>query len=64
MHKFGQVEKHLEHKNHNEKIMLERLEDEEERKEANGMELKIDEKPKKSEMRWKNKFIHIWKLSE
>ena len=46
MHKFGQVEKHLEQKNHNEKIMLERLEIEEERKEeGGGEELKLDEKP-------------------
>ena len=30
MHKFGQVEKHLERNNHNEKIMLDRMEAEEE----------------------------------
>ena len=48
MHKFGQVEKHLERKNHNEQIMLDRMEAEEEHKtEGGGPELKLDDnKPK------------------
>lgn len=50
--------------NYNEQIMLDRMEDDEEKKEAIGPEIKIGEKPKKNESRWKNKFIHIWKLSE
>jgi len=32
MHKFGQVEKHLERQNHNEEKLVERLEEEEEKK--------------------------------
>lgn len=67
MHKFGRVEKQLKTQNYNEKIMLERLEEEEENKTEGGEtgeELKIDEKKPIAESRWKNKFIHIWKLSE
>ena len=59
MHKFGQVNKHLEKTNHNEKILVERLEAEEEKKlNADKQEIKIgDDKTGKSDMRWKNKFI-------
>lgn len=39
MHKFGQVEKHLEHQNHNEEKLVERLEEEEEKKQAQGAEV-------------------------
>ena len=59
MHKFGQVNKHLEQNNHNEKLLVERLEAEEEQKlNADKQEIKIgDDSVKKSDMRWKNKFI-------
>ena len=48
MHKFGQVEKHLEKNNYNEKVMLERLEAEEEKKGEDGPELKLDDPKSKS----------------
>jgi len=46
--------------------MVERLEAEEEQKlNADKQEIKIgDDAVKKSDMRWKNKFIQVWKLSE
>lgn len=47
--------------------MLKKLEEEEELKTEgghDGEELKIEEKKPKTQSRWKNKFIHIWKLSE
>ena len=47
--------------------MVERLEEEEEKKQAQGAEeIKIEEEQKVAEAdsRWKNKFITIWKLNE
>ena len=47
--------------------MMERLEQEDELKDGEtvGEELKLQDKRSKVETsRWKNKFIHIWKLSE
>ena len=48
--------------------MVERLEQEEEKKAAvNAEEIKIDEpvaQNERSEQRWKNKFIKIWQLDE
>ena len=47
--------------------MVERLEEEEEKKQAQGAEeIKIEEEQKVAETdsRWKNKFITIWKLNE
>lgn len=68
MHKFGQLEKHIQHQNNNEERLVERLEQEEEKKAAaNTEEIKIDEvnpAPEQNNTRWKNKFIKIWKLNE
>jgi hypothetical protein len=67
MHKFGRVEQQLKSQNYNEEIMLKKLEEEEELKTEgghDGEELKIEDKKPKTQSRWKNKFIHIWKLSE
>ena len=47
--------------------LVERLEEEEEKKQAeNTEEIKIEEENKQAETdsRWKNKFITIWKLNE
>lgn len=65
MHKFGQVEKHLEHQNHNEEKLVERLEEEEEKKQG-AEEIKVDDDSRviETDSRWKNKFITIWKLTE
>jgi hypothetical protein len=46
MHKFGQVEKQLKTQNYNEKVMFERMEQEDEMKEednAGGEELKLEQ---------------------
>jgi hypothetical protein len=49
----------------NEKVLVDRLEAEEEKKEASeGKEIKIGTEPKRAESKWKNKFITIWKEGE
>ena len=67
MHKFGQIEKHIKHQNNCEERLVERLEQEEEKKAAgDAEEIKIGDKDQvsTSDTRWKNKFIKIWKLNE
>jgi len=49
----------------NEKVLVDRLEADEEKKEAGeGKEIKIDSEPKRADSKWKNKFITIWKQGE
>jgi len=46
----------------NEKVLVDRLEADEEKKEAGeGKEIKIGSENKRADSKWKNKFITIWK---
>ena len=67
MHKFGQIEKQIKHENTAEERLVERLEQEEEKKAAgDAEEIKIDDsvQMERSNTLFKNKFIKIWKLNE
>lgn len=49
----------------NEKVLVDRLEADEEMKEAGeGKEIKIGSDTKRADSKWKNKFITIWKQGE
>lgn len=49
----------------NEKVLVDRLEKEEEKKEASeGVEIKIGVDQKRADTKWKNKCITIWKQGE
>ena len=49
----------------NEKVLVDRLEEEEEKKEVSeGVEIKIGAESKRADSKWKNKFITIWKQGE
>ena len=49
----------------NEKVLVDRLEEEEEKKEVSeGVEIKISSENKRADSKWKNKCITIWKQGE
>lgn len=63
MHTYWKVDKYLQAVNHNEEVLIERLNKQQEvSKEPE--ENRISKKMEKHEKKWKHKFIKIWQLNE